>query len=91
MHTRVRHNIASARAAALAALGSEQKLVDACGVIAFFNLVDRLADASGVRVEAARMKSSMRVADTNVLHSSSSPVTQGLLKLSSQVPVESKL
>ena len=48
-------------------------------VIAFFNFVDRLADASGVRVEAARINFGMRIADSSILHSSSSPLTQGLL------------
>jgi len=79
VHTRVRSDITSARKSALIALGSERKLADSCGVIAFFNFVDRLADASGVRVEANRINSGMKIADSNVLHSSTSPLTQGLL------------
>lgn len=97
VHSRVRSNIASARSDALAALGSEQKLVDACAVIAFFNYVDRVADATGIQVEDSRLKSSMTFADTNVIHSSTSPLTQGRAGLGefnprvTQVPVASKL
>ena len=51
-------------------------------VIAFFNgMADRIADAGCLRVEPFRIDASVQYAldDTNVLTSSSSPVTQGLL------------
>ena len=50
--------------------------------MSFFNgVADRIADATGLRVEAFRVDTSVQYAlgDTNVLTSSSSPVTQGLL------------
>ena len=62
--------------------GSTRKLTDSIAVISFFNgVADRIADATGLRVEAFRVDASVGYAlgDTNVLTSSSSPVTQGLL------------
>lgn len=83
VHSRSLPAIARARAALLSAFGGDEaKLVDAAAVIAFFNgLADRIADATGLRVEEARLKTSMKYASEAVLTSSSSPVTQGLVSM----------
>jgi hypothetical protein len=45
----------AARQDVLDALGLEA-LVDACGVAAAFNAIDRVADATGIPIDEARMK-----------------------------------
>ena len=45
------------RAALLAALGSEG-LVDAAGVVGLFNAIDRVADATGIPLEAEKAEAS---------------------------------
>ena len=83
IHRRNATEVAAARKSLLAAFGGNvQKLVDSVSVVSFFNgIADRIADATGLRVEAFRVDTSVQYAlgDTNVLMSSSSPVTQGLL------------
>eukprot|EP00937_MAST-01D_sp_MAST-1D-sp2_P001206 g1206.t1 len=83
IHRRDAAGVAAAREALLAAFGGNtQKFVDSVAVVSFFNgIADRIADATGLRVESFRVDASVQYAlgDTNVLASSSSPVTQGLL------------
>lgn len=48
--------LASARAALVAALG-DSGLVDAAGIVGFFNAIDRVADATGVPLEDGKANS----------------------------------
>lgn len=55
-----REEIDAARAAVIAALG-EAALVDAAGVIAAYEHVDRVADASGIPIEDFKIESTAEI------------------------------
>ncbi len=54
--------LADARQAVLDALG-ERALVDSCGVAATFNAIDRVADATGIPIDEARVEPSAGLRD----------------------------
>ena len=54
--------LADARRAVLDTLG-EQALVDSCGVAATFNAIDRVADATGIPIDEARVEPSAGLRD----------------------------
>ena len=83
IHERALPRVAAARAALLSALdGSELQLVDCAATVSLFNAIDRVADAAGVFVagndnDAAKLLKRSMFADSHLLASSSSPITQG--------------
>ena len=54
--------LAEARSAVLDALGAAA-LVDACGVAATFNAIDRVADSTGIPIDEARIEPSADLRD----------------------------
>ncbi len=54
--------LADARRAVLDTLG-ERALVDSCGVAATFNAIDRVADATGIPIDEARVEPSAGLRD----------------------------
>jgi len=54
--------LSDARSAVLDALGSAA-LVDACGVAATFNAIDRVADSTGIPIDEARIEPSAGLRD----------------------------
>lgn len=80
VHNRCPTQMAAARSALMIAFGGDgAKLADTIGIISFFNgIADRIADATGLRVEPMRMSHSVQFADANLIHTSSSPIAQGI-------------
>ena len=54
--------LAEARSAILNTLGAEA-LVDACGVVATFNAIDRVADSTGIPIDEKRIEPSADLRD----------------------------
>ena len=91
VHGRDLARVAAARASLLSALGgSELQLVDCATTVSLFNAIDRVADTAGVFVagndnDQAKLQRRSLFADSHLLSSSSSPITQG------RVPARSSL